>query len=132
MLSSFDVRDEFANSMGGMLVIAMTIPGGRDWTQWKGRTARGDRNGQLAVVLSSEDPLIASIDSQELEKCKVIGSKSVYNRDLIDLALSYHDKTTAERLALQAEVVFKGQRLNELCDRYHEYFHPSGSRKGEF
>lgn len=39
----FDVRDKAANNRGGMLVIATTIPPGRDWVQWKGRTARGGR-----------------------------------------------------------------------------------------
>ena len=37
----YDVRDKAANNEGGMLMIACTIPPGRDWVQWKGRTARG-------------------------------------------------------------------------------------------
>ena len=45
----FDVRDKTANNYGGMLVIATTIPPGRDWIQWKGRTARG---GNHILVLS--------------------------------------------------------------------------------
>jgi hypothetical protein len=31
----FDVRDDEANDHGGLLVCALTIPGGRDWIQWK-------------------------------------------------------------------------------------------------
>ena len=116
--------------MGGMLVIAMTIPGGRDWIQWKGRTARGDRNGQIAVVLHSEDPVIATLEGQELLKCKVAGSSKVYSPDLIDLVLSSHNKNTSQKLLMQAEVVSKGQRLNELCDRYHETFCIPGGKKG--
>ena len=44
----FDCLSEHANSAGGMLVIATSIPDAREWAQWKGRTARQDRPGQCA------------------------------------------------------------------------------------
>ena len=57
----FDCMDEKANAHGGMLVIATSIPDAREWTQWKGRTARQDRPGQYLVVLSEgEEPFCRS------------------------------------------------------------------------
>ena len=126
----FDVRDKYANEHGGMIVITMTIPTGRDWTQWKGRTARGDRNGQLAVVLSLEDGALASLDQEELGSCKIQGSSTMYTGSIIDKVLVYHNEKLRTKLARQSEETFKGQRLNELCDRYHEQFHPSNTTKG--
>ena len=126
----FDVRDKLANENGGMLVITMTIPTGRDWTQWKGRTARGDRNGQLAVVLSLEDSALSSLNHEELNGCKIQGSSTMYSSDLVEKVLSYHNEKLRAKLARQAEETFKGQRLNELCDHYHEQFHPVGTTKG--
>ena len=126
----FDVRDQMANEHGGMLVITMTIPTGRDWTQWKGRTARGDRNGQLAVVLSLEDGALSSLDREELSSCKIQGSRTMYSSSIIDKVLVYHNDKLRAKLARQSEETFKGQRLNELCDRYHEQFHPPDTDKG--
>ena len=51
----FDCMDERANAAGGLLVIATSIPDAREWTQWKGRTARQDRPGQYMVVLSEQE-----------------------------------------------------------------------------
>ena len=43
----FQVVDREANANGGMLVVATSMPDEREWIQWKGRTARQDRPGQV-------------------------------------------------------------------------------------
>lgn len=50
----YSVDDELAISHGGMLVIATSMPDEREWTQWKGRTARQDKPGQFFVLLSED------------------------------------------------------------------------------
>ena len=50
--------------------------------------------------------------------------------EVIDMILSVHNSGTAEKLAQQAEETFKGQRLNELCDHYHEKYSSFGSSFG--
>ena len=42
-----DVMDKLSNENGGMLVITTSVPDTREWIQWKGRTARQDRPGQV-------------------------------------------------------------------------------------
>ena len=56
------VVDKEANSNGGMLVIATSIPDEREWIQWKGRTARQDRPGQFYVLLDRKSKLLTVDD----------------------------------------------------------------------
>eukprot|EP00965_Chrysotila_dentata_P135702 4486195-Pleurochrysis_carterae.AAC.4 len=69
----FDCMDEGANAAGGMLVIATSIPDAREWTQWKGRTARQDRPGQFLVLLSEEEARHAPFDALSMSVYGVDG-----------------------------------------------------------
>jgi len=121
----FDVKDDHANAHHGLLVIALTVPAERDWVQWKGRTARSDRNGQVAVILSTEDPFLK--DPKNYDNYKVSNSQDRYTAGLIDYLLVQHDLGTGEKLKDQAELTFEGQRLNELSDFFHTHFNSGGS-----
>ena len=44
-----------SNENGGMIVIATSVPDEREWIQWKGRTARQDKPGQVMIILCKED-----------------------------------------------------------------------------
>ena len=124
----YDVRDESANSEGGLLVIALTVPAGRDWIQWKGRTARGDRKGQLSVILSREDPIFELVKESDLKSAHRNGND--YSSALIDTLLEQHDRGTGEKLRNQEELTYMGQRLNELCDHYHQMNRDTNSPVG--
>eukprot|EP00327_Prymnesium_parvum_P001666 CAMPEP_0182826970 /NCGR_PEP_ID=MMETSP0006_2-20121128/16663_1 /TAXON_ID=97485 /ORGANISM="Prymnesium parvum, Strain Texoma1" /LENGTH=1174 /DNA_ID=CAMNT_0024954181 /DNA_START=1 /DNA_END=3525 /DNA_ORIENTATION=+ len=50
----YESKHDRAEQAGGPLVIATSVPDAREWTQWKGRTARQDKKGQYIVVLSRE------------------------------------------------------------------------------
>ena len=67
---------------------------------------------------------------EELKKYKEQGSNTIYTSDVVDMVLAHHNEKLRVKLAQQAEETYKGQRLNELCDRYHEKFHPPDSTKG--
>ena len=118
----YDVKDDYANDEGGMLVIAMSVPAERDWIQWKGRTARSDRNGQLAVILCKEQ----SKDNPDAEIMRLLKNPSANtaSSDVITKLLDLHDANTGQKLIEQEQLVGKGQRLNELCDKYHEKYRP--------
>jgi hypothetical protein len=114
----FDVKDEEANNNGGMLVIAMLIPKPRDFTQWKGRTARSDRNGQYSAILCKLDAPVK--DFAELGFYR--NENGSYKEELIEKLLEEQDKDTKTLLAQKDEEITSGLRLNELCDQFHEKF----------
>ena len=60
--------DEQADKDGGMLVIATSVPDEREWTQWKGRTARQDKSGQYMVILRSDDPCVKRLASNGFKR----------------------------------------------------------------
>ena len=64
----FNVMDEKADKDGGMLVIATSVPDEREWTQWKGRTARQDKSGQYMVILRSDDPCVKRLPSDVFKR----------------------------------------------------------------
>ena len=124
----YDVRDESANFEGGLLVIALTVPAGRDWIQWKGRTARGDRKGQLSVILNREDPMFEFVKESDLKSAHHEGNN--YSSALIDALLEQHDRGTGAKLQNQEALTYMGQRLNELCDHYHQMNRDTNSPTG--
>lgn len=100
----YDVRDESANFEGGLLVIALAVPAGRDWIQWKGRTARGDRKGQLSIILCSDSPIFKFIKEADMKRFHRSGQS--YSSSLIDALLEQHDRGTGEKLLNQAEKTY--------------------------
>ncbi|KAL1523443.1 hypothetical protein AB1Y20_018383 [Prymnesium parvum] len=108
----FNCNDEYANSNGGMLVIATSIPDTREWIQWKGRTARQDRPGQFYVVLPADGEMFAKHPSLLAE----LMSKS--DDEKIEHILQLQDQGINDTLSHYEKEQARGAWLNELCDKY--------------
>ena len=115
--------DEDVDDAGGLLVIATQIPDSeREWVQWLGRTARSDRRGQYAVVLSTTDEPLASHRSLLAEsECKPHPGSPVCQPALIAKLLVERDKEVKRKL--ERNNVKRGQLLNELCDKFYAKYH---------
>jgi hypothetical protein len=114
----YRINDDEVNAAGGLVVIATSIPESeREWAQWKGRTARNDRRGRYAVILSKEDEPIAA-DPSVLEKPLPLTDHN-YPPAFIDKLLKICDEKIKVKLTSVGEQVRKGQRLNELCDIFY-------------
>jgi len=70
----FDVTEDAVNDEHGMLVIATSIAGSRDWTQWKGRTARSGTSKQQLLVSHSFLSILLTFPSCLLSQQIVKGS----------------------------------------------------------
>jgi hypothetical protein len=77
-----------------------------------------DRRGQLAIYLRSNDDLLRNLDYSRHR----LPTPNAYSKDIIDTLLGAHDVGINEKFAKQASETAKGQRLNELCDHYHERY----------
>lgn len=120
----FQVMDEIANSNGGMLVITTTIPDTREWIQWKGRTARQDRPGQFAVVLSKTDPPFTNngvLNKNFLREWQKLDADSRIYGDR-DGLLRKKDVYIREMLDTYSSDQAKGAWLNELSEKYYKRF----------
>ena len=123
------ISDESVDKAGGLLVIMTTIPESqREWVQWRGRTARGDRRGQYAVCLSREDTFIAG-QAQTIARRKASGDADnvTHTADLIDDLLTERDKATRSKLDSRKTQVRRGQVMNELCDLFYIRYPYSGT-----
>lgn len=111
--------------------LALSIPiSEREFIQWKGRTARSDRQGQYAVILNSEKtPLkdneekwkehtIKKNDEEESKSTNDAGF--VYKESVIKELLSLSDKKANSKLEGLKKKITGGQRLNELCDLFYK------------
>jgi superfamily II DNA/RNA helicase len=104
-----------------MAVIITTFPDSeREWVQWIGRTARNDRKGQYAVILSKETTEIGTIDSNKYFK-----SENNYDPLLIGALAKAGDEAIAKKLERNRDDVKVGQRINELCDKFYAKYHSS-------
>lgn len=142
----YRVTDENVDASGGLVVIATAIPmSEREWIQWLGRTARNDRKGRYAVILSADAEPIASNLSllgahratpptgnarggstvRRSERLPPIqrSTANQYASSLIGALLRANDKTTEDRLESVRDSVRRGQLFNELCDKFYEQ-HP--------
>jgi len=108
----FNCNDEFANTNGGMLVIATSIPDTREWIQWKGRTARQDRPGQFYVVMSQQDAMFVDHPTLAAD----LNGKS--DDEKIEHILQLQDQGINDTLSHYEKEQAKGAWLNEMCDRY--------------
>ena len=75
------------------MVMVTTIPHEREWTQWKGRTARQDRNGQFAVFLSRMKASKGdSVPDPVLEDVTFIEESVPQGEDVVEQMLRSRDK----------------------------------------
>ena len=116
----FNIFDDHVNTSGGLAVILSHIPPSeRDWIQWKGRTARGDRNGQYSVILCKEDGPIKSNNNVLAEFRTGDERSNLYQERILDALLEICDKETGRKIDGKSEDLQAGQRMNELCDHYY-------------
>lgn len=132
----YRILDDGADKAGGLCVIACQIPSSeREWTQWKGRTARNDRKGQYAVILSVHDePLKGNTELLAEIKVPSHGSSTLdhltallapshlefFSSDAIARMLATRDvdrKTIMDKRALE---IVNGSITNELCDKFYD------------
>ena len=116
----FQVVDKEANANGGMLVIATSIPDEREWIQWKGRTARQDRPGQFYVILDKKAPPFSEKKDllKKVEACKKNGE--VDHDARIELMLDSADDGIGDKLKAFKEEQERGEKLNELAEKYYQ------------
>jgi hypothetical protein len=100
------------------LVIITEIPaaGEREWVQWKGRTARSDRMGQYAIVLSRADEALR-ISAQLLQAAPL--RPNIYDITLAEALLKVQDDKLRAKLATAEEESKRGKELNALCDAFY-------------
>ncbi len=125
--------DEQVDTDGGLLVIMTCMPqSDREWVQWKGRTARSDRAGQYAVILSEEDEFLTA--NAGLIKASILpdpggaavgggGGGGAAGRlcspDLVITLLRQRDVSIKKELDEQP--ITEGCRLGELCDLFYAH-----------
>lgn len=106
-----------------MAVICSSIPDSeREWTQWKGRTARNDNLGQYAVVLSETDRLFKGQHATFLSCEAIEGKPHRYKEGLINKLLGIGDQQTAAKLLKNKPDIDRGVRMNQVCDAYYRKF----------
>lgn len=119
----FALFDEEADAAGGMAVIATNIPPSeRDWTQWKGRTARSDRRGQYAVILCSGDDPIKGEGMSLLPRFKMHDGHNQYSDELLRALLDLRDEETRKAIAGKDGAIMGGMRANELVDHFYRQY----------
>lgn len=131
----YRINDEDVDADGGLLVIALSIPQSeREFVQWKGRTARSDRQGQYALILNAEDaPLKGNKDRWKEHRCVPkeeneekeddqvnVNDCCKYKESIITCLLGISDEKTNENLNKLRRNIIGGQRLNELCDKFYK------------
>ena len=124
----YNVMDQITNENGGMLVIATSVPDTREWIQWKGRTARQDRPGKFAVLLSKEDKPFTVKEKLNEDVVRSFKSFGVDDGDKkINYLLEKADSHIRETLTLReySSDQAMGAWLNELSQKYYKK-HPRG------
>jgi hypothetical protein len=112
----YAVTADSVNKHGGLMVICTAIPDSqREWTQWVGRTARSDREGQYAVVLLRTEKLVDSCKDALVQHQISPLTPNRYRSTVIDLLLGERDKAIKVLLDGMAHDLEIGKRLHELC-----------------
>jgi hypothetical protein len=132
----YRINDEDVDRSGGLLVIAMSIPESeREFIQWKGRTARGDRQGQWALILNLEDTPLKENEDKWLQHGDSAANGAanndtytghIFKKAVVDSLLSLADEDVKKKLESMKRDIKVGQRLNELCDKFYKK-HGSGN-----
>jgi hypothetical protein len=122
--------NETVDDKGGVLVIVTFIPDSeREFIQWKGRTARSDRKGQYAMMLSSSDASFQSSSELLLQhKAKDwTDEKPRYSPGLINSLLLKVDSALSNQMKQKEGKLKRMKQINELCDHYYlTYRHSDG------
>merc|ERR1711998_408834 len=108
----FRYTDEDIDNKGGLMLIVTSIPHEREWTQWKGRTARQDHKGQYAAVLSREDPPFATGAVRP-------PNGILQNESLVARLLESTDKDNLRKLNAQRNDLDHDRRVAHLCHAYY-------------
>jgi len=112
----FQVVDREANTNGGMLVVATSIPDEREWIQWRGRTARQDRPGQFYVILNKENKPFSDPKHKRLAvRLEKLSSENQKIEELLDVA----DEGIGDRLKEFEGEQASGEKLNEVTEKYY-------------
>ncbi|EGD76212.1 hypothetical protein PTSG_00915 [Salpingoeca rosetta] len=115
----YKVTDEGVDDAGGMLVIITHIPDSyREWVQWKGRTARQDRNGQLALILNSAEAFMR----QHREVVEQFKDGALSGAEFVERLLHERNMEKKEVLDKYAETQRNGMAVNEMCDRFYRRY----------
>lgn len=110
------VVDRESNDNGGMLVIATSIPDEREWTQWRGRTARQDRPGQFYVILSKQnEPFTERKHKRLADMIERLQSDDAKIDQLLEVA----DEGIGAKLKVYESEQASGEKLNELTEKYY-------------
>jgi len=110
-------------------VIATSIPDEREWIQWRGRTARQDRPGQLYVVLDSQAAPLNDPKHKKLHDQLKVGREKHEKRGSVTAAMTEDAKIEAlleiaddgigDRLKAFEREQGIGEKLNELTEKYY-------------
>ena len=112
----YKVDDEDVDEAGGMLVIMMQVPDSkREWVQWRGRTARQDRRGQLALILHRNDSFLA--EHGGLVDAFLNGELT--SAKLQERLLDERNAGAQRKLETYGEQQQRSMAVNELCDRFY-------------
>jgi len=116
----YQVMDKEAIRLGGMLVIATSVPDEREWIQWRGRTARQDRPGQFHVVLNRTAEPFAS-HSGLADQLQGMTSPDQRLARLLEVA----DENIGSTLKKYERDQELGEMVNELTEAFFQR-HPRG------
>lgn len=111
----FRCLDDSIEEGDGMMLIMTTVPQEREWTQWKGRTARQDLSGQFKVVLSRGDAPF----KDGFEHCD---DGVEQGQSLVEKLLEFNDKANEKTISEMKGELDWGLRLAKLCDKYYQKF----------
>mmetsp|Transcript_40220 Transcript_40220/g.86259 ORF Transcript_40220/g.86259 Transcript_40220/m.86259 type:complete len:1349 (+) Transcript_40220:1-4047(+) len=104
----FRTIDSTVDKRGGLFVIVTWIPDSlRDWMQFKGRTARQDKNGQYAVVLNAE--------TQDIDPANLRGAQA---DDIITLLMDASNAKTATKLDGYSSMIPKANVMHRFSVKF--------------
>ncbi|EGD74278.1 hypothetical protein PTSG_06287 [Salpingoeca rosetta] len=115
----YKVTDEGVDDAGGLLVIITHIPDSyREWVQWKGRTARQDRNGQLALILNSEEEFMRG----QRQTVTQFTNGEIDRDEFVRQLLRERNVQMKTQLDKYADQQRSGMAVNEMCDRFYRKY----------
>jgi len=110
----FRCLDDSLEQGGGLMLITTTVPQEREWTQWKGRTARQDLSRQIKVVFSQKDAPFVHGGFGECDD----GEKQPSS--LVQKLLDFNDKEYNKKISNMKTELHEGLRPAEICDEYYQ------------
>jgi len=114
----FRCHNEKIDVKGGLLLLVTSVPQEREWTQWKGRTARQDRKGQYDIILSREDAPFSG-GGAIMKSCSDGMEQSA---SLVKALLKETDEANLKKLDEMKTGLDQGRHLAEVSDKYYQKF----------